>query len=123
MLTQPFSVSFRSPIILWCGKTFSLSLSTFLYVFKQSAIIDYFEGEVRQRIKNYICSGGLVLYRTGFEIDLKLVTVVDLIRSVGRLNQVEAVIDSIAIEDSRKRLRDDDLDTRAADSPDSVLSR
>jgi len=79
---------------------FAFLLFTFLYVLEQSAVVDYFECEVRQGIKAYLCAGCLVLYHAGFEIDFKLIAVVDLIERIRRLDQVESVIDCVAIEDS-----------------------
>lgn len=92
-------------------------------MFQQSAVVDYFEGEVRQGIEAYLCTGCFVLYHAGFEIDLKLVAIVDLIERIGRLYQVEAVIDCVAIEDSGEGFGDYGLYAHPADRPDGVLPR
>jgi len=102
---------------------FAFSLFTFRNVFQQSAVVDYFECEVRQGIKNYIRAGRLVLYRAGFEIDLKLIAVIDPLRSVGRFDKVKAVIDCVAIEDPGERFCDNGLNAHSADRPDGMLPR
>ena len=102
---------------------FNFSLFTFRNVFKQSAVVDYFEGEVRQGIEAHLCAGCFVLYHAGFEIDFKLVAVIYLIRGVGRLDQVKAIIDCVAIEDSRERFCDNSLYARPVNRPDGMLPR
>ena len=62
--------------------TFTFSLLTFRYVFQQTAVLDYFESKVRQRIKANLRTGCFVLYHAGFEIDIKLIAVVDFVRGV-----------------------------------------
>jgi hypothetical protein len=89
---------------------------------KQAAVFDYFQSEVRQRVKFDILAAGLVSDQARFVVDLDLVAVANLLKNVGKLDYVKAAVDRIAVENTGKRLRDDTADLCAADRPDGVLA-
>ena len=93
-----------------------------LYMLQQPAGVYNFEGEVGQWVKVYINTGCFVFNQALFVIDLQLITIVDFFESFLRFNQVKAVVDCIAIEDSGKCLCNNGLDACCANGPDGVLS-
>ena len=72
-------------------------------MFKQSAVFDYFQSKIRQRIEFDILAAGLVSDHACFVIDLDLVAVVDFLQSIGKFDDIKAAVDRVAIEDAGER--------------------
>ena len=92
-------------------------------MFQQAAVVDDVEGEVRQWAEVDFLPGGFVLDYAALVVDLQLVAVVYFFECVRRFDEVEAVVDGVAIEDSGEGFGDHRLNARAVDRPDRVLSR
>ena len=69
-------------------------------MFQQASVVDDIEGEVRQGIEADLRAGGLVFDDAIFIVDFELVAGADFVERVRRFDEVEAVIDGVAIEDS-----------------------
>src|SRR5512141_132388 len=87
---------------------------------EKAAVADDLQGEVGQGHELDFGLARLVLDHAGVVIDLDLVAILDLVHGVRRLDQVEAAIDRVAVEDPRERSGDHGLHLGPADRPDRM---
>ncbi len=89
---------------------------------QKSAVVYYLKRKVRQRLKadiNIVC---FIFNQAVFVINFHFIAIVDFFKRIRLFNNIKAIVNGIAIEDSGEGFCNNRLDLYAANGPDRMLS-